>query len=412
MKDSPHTPLANDTALAEQVLVLPGSVFFIDRIEVPIELEAAEISDYIELSLESIAPFPVDQLYWGYLYSDEDARALVYATHRDRLKKAGYHDLDSYAWVLPDFATFTGACFPSQTLVALESIDHLSLLLFTKGSRIPSTVRVTTITESIPAAAALEALKTSDTSLPQDGTTLRIRSTSSVLNEQGLAIFQHEPIEHSGSDFEYGSWAELSPSEEQLWQADVRSASFKESERNIRRLGALSLRITSWAAIFVLVLLTAELLLFGCKIWLNSLDKKISAQNPAVLTIEDQQALMVKLEQVAQNELRPVTILEKASAMRPKGTLWIEYDSATVDGENNLTIEGKAASINALNNYADSLQQSGIFEIIEGPESITRGGKTTFTVTLAYTHIEAQSSVKNDTPKTAQTAEPKEEARP
>ena len=190
----------------------------------------------------------------------------------------------------------------------------------------------------------------------------------------------------------------------------MRSASFKESERNIRRLGALSLRITSWAAIFVLVLLTAELLLFGCAIWLNSLDKRISAQNPAVLTIEDQQALMVKLEQVAQNELRPVTILEKASAMRPKGTLWIEYDSATVDGENNLTIEGKAASINALNNYADSLQQSGIFEIIEGPESITRGGKTTFTVTLAYTHIETQSAVKNDTPKTAQTAVPKEEA--
>ena len=53
VKDSPQTPLNNDTTLAEQVLVLPGSVFFIDHIEVPIELEAAEISDYIELSLES-----------------------------------------------------------------------------------------------------------------------------------------------------------------------------------------------------------------------------------------------------------------------------------------------------------------------------------------------------------------------
>ena len=406
MKDTTPTSTPTESAPAEQVLVLPGHLFFIESIDVPIELEASEIADFIELSLESIAPFPVEQLNWGYLYSEDAASILVYATHRDRLKNAGYTDLQSYAWVLPDFATLAGACFPDETLVALESANNLSLLLFDKGTSIPCAVLATPLSEKT-AEQALKELKASASDLPKTASTLPIRTGAVELSEQGLATFHQEFADDSRSDQEYGAWTTLAPTEAQLWQSDVRSADFKETERSARRLGSLLLRITGWAAIFALVLIGAELLLLACQGWLGTLDKQLEGQRTAVLTIEDKQALMIKLEQVSQNELRPISILEAANHIRLEMKLGIEYDSAVVEGENHITIEGKATSINALNSYTESLKKSGQFEIITAPESITRAGKTTFTVTLGYTHIEPPAPV--ETPAAVETEAPTEE---
>ena len=98
---------------------------------------------------------------------------------------------------------------------------------------------------------------------------------------------------------------------------------------------------------------------------------------------------MNKLEQVAQNELRPIGILEAANEIRlGLGKTGIEYDEVAVESTNRITIEGKANTINELNKYTDSLGNSGAFALVGDPKYITRGGKTTFTVTLDYSHKE------------------------
>lgn len=391
MKDPPPTSPTTETAKAEQVLVLPGHLFFIESVEIPVALEAAEIGDFAELSLESIAPFPIEQLNWGYLYSEDAASILLYATHRDRLKNAGYSELHAYAWVLPDFATLAGACFPDETKVVLESGDSLSLLHFEPGTSIPKAIFSAPLAET-DAEDALQALKTGARDIPRTATTLKIRPATIALSEQGLPTFQHEPSDASSNDLASGAWSALSPAEKQLWQADVRDSDFKQAERNARRASALLTRITGWAAIFALVLIGAELLLLASQAWLGTLDKRIESQRTTVLTIEDKQTLMNKLEQVAQNELRPVAILEAANdEALQRLKLGIEYDSVVIEGENRITIEGKATSIKAFNRYTENLKQSGQFELIAQPEYITRAGKTTFTITLAYTHIETET---------------------
>ena len=400
MIDSPPTLTPTETAPAEQVLVLPGHLFFIETIEVPVDLEPSEIPDFVELSLESIAPFPVDQLNWGYLYSEDAPTILIYATHRDRLKNAGYTELQSYAWVLPDFATLTGACFPDETLVTLESANNLSLLLFEKGTSIPRTVLVAPLAEDSldKVLKTVKELKASAPDLPKTAATINIRSTAVELNEQGLPTFNHESADDSRSDLEYGAWTTLAQTEGQLWRSDVRSADFKETERSARRFGALLLRITGWAAVFSLMLIVGEILLMACLAWVGTLDKQLASQQPAVLTIEEKQALMVKLEQVTQNELRPIAILEAANNIRLAQKLGIEYDRAVVEGQNHITIQGKATSINALNTYTENLRRSGQFEIITEPESLTKAGKTTFTVTLAYKHIQPEAPIAEEVP--------------
>jgi hypothetical protein len=400
-----------ETAPAEQVLVLPGHLFFIESIETPIDLEPAEIQDFVELSLESIAPFPVDQLNWGYLYNEESPTILLYAAHRDRLKHAGYTDLQRYAWVLPDFATLTGACFPDETLVALVSSNNLSLCLFDKGSSIPRTVFVAPLAEDTldQVLKTTKELKDSTPELSKTAATLNIRTGVVELSEQGLPTFNHVSADDSPSDLEYGAWTSLAPGEAQLWQADVRSGEFKQSERSARRLGARLLRITNWAALFAVALIVGEIVLMACTAWLDTLNQQIASQQPAVLTIEEKQTLMVKLEQVSQNKLRPIEILEAANSILLKQNLGIEYDSAVIEGRNHITIEGKAASISALNTYIEQLKRSEQFESVSDHEQITRAGKTTFTVTLGYTHIDQENArIPPATPATPST--PTEEA--
>ena len=397
MKDSPPTSPPTETAKAEQVLVLPGHLFFIESIEIPDALDATEIADFAELSLESIAPFPIEQLNWGYLYHQAAASLLLYATHRDRLKNTGYSDLHAYAWVLPDFATLAGACFPDDTQVVLQNSDYLTLLNFDKGSRIPKAVHSAPLAEG-DTETALKALQAAAPQLPASAQTLQIRPAPIELSEQGIPTFQYEAADTSTKELDCGAWQALSPTEKQLWQVDVRSLDFKSSERNARRTSALLGRITGWAAFFALLLIGAELLLLASQAWLGTLDRQIESQRTTVLTIEDKQTLMNKLEQVAQNELRPVAILEAANTIRVNLKLGIEYDSTVIDSENRITIEGKASSINALNRYTESLRQSGQFELVTQPESITRAGKTTFTITLAYIHTEPDSVPAMDTP--------------
>ena len=74
------------------------------------------------------------------------------------------------------------------------------------------------------------------------------------------------------------------------------------------------------------------------------------------------------------------------------GKTGIEYDETFIERSNRLTIEGKANTINELNVYTKSLSQSGKFQLVGEPKYITRDSKTSFTVTLDYTHNEPETA--------------------
>ncbi|MEN8662856.1 MAG: PilN domain-containing protein [Lentimonas sp.] len=369
---------------AEQVLRLPGHLFFVDSVELPPALESGEIADFAELTVESIAPFPLEQLNWGFLHSADSLSILIYAAHRDRLKKVGADNLDAYAWVLPDFASLHGAHFPENTEITLVSEECVTLLHYEAGAELPKAVSSLPLHEesvSKVIASIRDDLEDND-NFPRK---LSLRLVDAAVSEQGLPTFQHaEEGTNNGESF--GLWAELSSTEKSLWQADVRNAQFKESERSARRTGGLITKVTLWAALCALLLVGLEVLLLAGNAWLNTQANQIATQRPTVARIEDRQTLMNKLEQVAQNELRPIAILDALNNSRPDG---IYFTSTETEGQNRITIDGIATTINDLNRYTGSLSKSGTFALIGTPKSITRSGKTTFTATLDYTHQEA-----------------------
>lgn len=381
MNDEPSTLPQPEALKSEQVLLLPGHLFFIECVELPKGLEDSEIKEFAELSIESIAPFPIEQLNWGFLYAEDASSLLVYAAHRDRLKKEGIEEIEAYAWVLPDFASIANASFSRDNEVILLNDQSLSYLRFEGGRKIPTTILSRPLRNDDSLEQLVLELRAQAPELAADATSLEIRPLPVKIDEQGRPEFTFESIDPYTQDAGFGDWASLHPSEQELWQADVRSTEFKNAERSARRTGALLTRITGWAAIAIFVLIGLEVGLFAAQAWLGTREKRIATQQPTVARIEDKQSLMNKLEQVAQNELRPIAILEALNDSRPKG---IYFTSTLAEGENRITIDGIANTINELNRYTDMLSKSGSFELIGTPKSITRSGTTTFTVTLDY----------------------------
>ena len=387
MSDPTNIAPENESTPLPEVLVLPAEYFFVESVEVPPALASNELADFAELSMEAIAPFPLEQLRWGFITAPNGQSLLIYAALKDRLKRAGHGELETYTWVLPDFATLHGARFDRDTEVILQGEQYDTACRLPSGESMPEQIRSLSCSDATPVASPPSAHRSSATQ------SIRLRLHPIKLSEKGTPIFQFETIGDAPAN---GHWSPLEPDEAALWQADIRPADFKTVERNARRTTALITRILGYAAIFALLLLLLEGLLFAGGFWLGTRQGKVEAQATNVRRIEDKQSLMNKLEQVAQNELRPIAILTAANEIRTTlGQTGIEYDETVIDGSNRLTIEGKANTINELNAYTEALRKSGTFELVEAPKSLKRSGQTkvTFTVTLDYTHRKAATTV-------------------
>lgn len=352
-----------DSPEREDLCLLPGHLFFVEGIALPEGLTEEEIPSFAELSLEAIAPFPIEQLNWGYLCDTEHERLLYFATHQDRVRQAGYKDLESYTWVLPDFLALHGLN-PGSGTCRLQSPKSETSVHFENSPRVPETVTAAPRDDTAPESADAYQLRTAE------------------VNESQEVTFTL-----SAPDSEASHTVSLDP--EILWAADVRPAVFKTNERRARKLSAHLLQGFKYAACFAAFLVAVELILLTCNLWLNIRENKVERQSTPVATIQEQQALSVKLERVFENQLRPVAALDLISELRPTKNIY--FNETSTEENNRITIEGEADSVNALNNYIDLLKASGQLDLLSEPKTLTRSGDTTFSVELSYTHREPEA---------------------
>lgn len=381
MSDPTNITPEDESLPPPEVLVLPAEYFFVESVVVPPALAPGELDDFAELSMEAIAPFPLEHLRWGFLTAPDGQKILIYAAVKDRLKRAGHADLEAYTWAIPDFATLHGARFDRDTEIVLRGERYDTALSLPSGEALPENIR------SLP--------KADEPASANTDQQVDLRLLPVELSEKGTPIFRFETLGEAPAN---GHWSPLEPSEATLWQADIRPSDYKTAERSTRRTTALITRIMGYAALFAILLLMLEGVIFAGQVWLDARESKLEAQATSVRRIEDKQSLMNKLEQVAQNELRPIAILEAANQIRLNlGRTGIVYDDVIIEDGNRLTVEGTANTINELNAYAESLRKSGNFQLVGDPKYITRGGETTFSVTLDYIHNQNVAEPRQET---------------
>lgn len=95
--------METNNQIKENICLIPDEFFFIDEIAIPSEIEVKEIKSFAFLQLESITPFPLEQILWGYLYQEDKRKLILFAALKDRLTENNFSELENYYWVLPEF---------------------------------------------------------------------------------------------------------------------------------------------------------------------------------------------------------------------------------------------------------------------------------------------------------------------
>jgi hypothetical protein len=118
--------------------LLPGNRFFVRLIE----LEPDNIASQVSLAIETVSPFPSEQMLMGYITSADNKWALAYAAHRRRFTPE-----ESFAWpddcqVIPEFLALLGQRPEKGGILIHEGEDLLTALAWNENQPLPKCVLV------------------------------------------------------------------------------------------------------------------------------------------------------------------------------------------------------------------------------------------------------------------------------
>lgn len=350
------------------VVLVPGARFFVRRIPLAPDAPAA---GQIELALESLSPFPPEQLYYGAVTDKAGRHALVYAAYRRNFSSAELASWHEARVVVPDFLFWAFASRKSGTKACLHpTASGIELIAWDNASELPALVLSRTAGDNgqaDPAPLVLELTRRTGIAA-DDVDRVEPALTVTALDRDGLSLNAGKThtalIAHTA-----------------LAEADVRDkAELTVRRREEGRTKLLWRFFAATAAALALCLFT-ELLLAGGRTLLGSQRREIAARAEAVRSIESAQLLATKLEKMTSQQLRPFEMLALVNASRPRS---IEFQRVTTSGPLTLQIEAQTADANDLRIYEGALRKAAAIERIELRDPRMRSGRTTFQLEVTF----------------------------
>ena len=412
MTTAPDTIESPTPPEALRVLRLSGELFFTEIVSLPEEISPSEVSTFLELSIEAVAPFPVKDLKWGYLYDRKERTALVYAAYFRRVQKiAKAESLENAFHAVPDFASVFGLTFEHDTNVVLVGESSLNLLHFKANNSVFSVKKAETYHPEAPPTcvadlpSAWAALLEKSAGAPP----LLLCAREALSTEDDGLIYHHTELTQRSDKADPAPWSALRQNADVAWASDLRAPDLKRQTRSLRKRERLLERAIAVAVIVAICFLFSQIGLFIFKTQVNKLEEQYAARQPRVVAIQERFNLMTTLEQISRNDLRPFDMLEALNRSRPSEIYFTRAD-ALAEPENLIVVEGLAGSVNSLNRYIDSLREGQLFELIGAPRTSTRQGRTQFRLTLEFVGTlpelpteeavpeEAESETANTTP--------------
>ena len=377
----------------EQVHLLPGECFLCQKLSLPPGIERCEVAQAAEFELESLSPFALENLAWGFYYVDQAAFVLLYAAPKDRLRAVKAEALETDSHLLPSFISVLGRHYEQHTLLFLLQGQSLSAVMYNGGDATASDVFTLSLKEKEPSEAGI--LKAREELMEQlDCSDLYIEPGVFIVEEpridkEGKVYFPHRHlIDYDRSE---AAFTTVFDSERDLlWQADVRDEDCIRERRKQRRVTRYLWKGIKGVGIAAILLLTLQLAIVGGRFWLNTQKGTIAAQEPKIRNIESRRDLMFKLEKLSTSELKPFVMLDFLNQQRPKS---IYFTTATAGNLKEISVRGKSTSgVAEVNAYAKKLRETGFFDSVK-PKSETKDGLTRFTLDVIFNDSIDQSSM-------------------
>jgi hypothetical protein len=359
-------------AQPQEAAMLPGNRFFVRRLAV----EGEDVPGQVNLALEAISPFPLEQMLIGFVTSADGKQALAYAAHRRRFTAE-----ESFAWpedcqVVPEFLALIGRRPAADGVVVHRGEERLTALAWKAGDELPAAVAVAELADADEAGLAREVAARADLAADVAVETLAGPLTGSLV--EGDLVLKHE-----------GAGTFTIP-KKGLDDSDIRDSDFLAERRKKERLNLLLWNgARAGAAVLALSLL---LDLAGVVVGLRSgsLEAANEARRPLVEEIEESQKITTRILELGVKRLLPIEMLALVNEKRPATVEFTHVacelkkakDSALTKPV--LTVDAKTPNAGDISDFLRAVQAMPEVESVTNSEPRVRDTATTFRLDITF----------------------------
>ena len=362
----------------DQVLLMPADLFFIEIIEIPEETDSNEYDNFIEISLESLSPFSLDKLSWGYLLDEENNRIVLYAAVTKRLENEGYKDLNQFKYVFPSFLVFCNQSFAKHTVLYIKEKTSISGLAFLPHNPLPLAVITQSHDNGIAVDNAVQEIKSQLLSIHQTISFHHeeaIRTVESIQTQENEVIILHG----NGINKKEAVSSYSIKSNKTLWNADIRSDQFAIDQQRLRNKERYLWHTVVGSAIAAMLLLICHILTIANATRLVNKEYFVEELSTEANEIETRDNLLAKLEMLTTGTMEPFIVLNTLNKYRPKTIYFQTIAALSIKA---FLINGIAQNAQQVNDYTKKLEASKKFKKIELKDIRSRGGDIFFSLSF------------------------------
>jgi|GEM_PF-2441514 len=397
-KSSTKTAKASGSGETLRLSHVPGNWFVARSVAIPEDLDSRGLADFLELHVEEMSPFVLEQLYHGFYRADGGRRAFVYAALDQRLKSQVEGDTEA-DHILPDFGMGFGLKFPQASLIYFYHESVLSGVLYPADDPVPQMVVSLPVsgeelTEEALAPIREKIRKRMRRNLALGGTDPEahpVRDADEVsVNER---VFK---LKASGDDLGNDEDRELVPlfdeedaqawplpamKTQTLWESDIRKPSSKMELRRTRlwnhRLWTAMLGLA--ACFLVLLLLEGGALVFS---GLAKSETELAASRETeVSEIMAMAEMSLKISDVTRHQLLPFEMLDAINQVRPKDVYFTKMDT---EGSLSLKFDGIGLRAESVGEFERLLGDLSFVESATISNQTVRQNRTSFKLEVKF----------------------------
>ncbi len=346
--------------------LLPDGRFFVRLVPVDPEGDEASTAEQVNLALETLAPFPIAQLYHGHYWQPGSPRALVYAVYRKRFPAE-----ETAAWgeaeiVVPAFVSLLTDPAPAGSTRVLTSPDAVTVFHWGDDTFVPTQAIVHPFAPDTDDAGR---------------TTARDQVLRSLGADPGTVEDWDYPVLHRVSD--NGEVTFLSGERPLVIPADLAAAlDVRDADEIAYRRGIQRRDIWLWrgcAALVTLVLLctVAEGALFYGKSQQQKAANLILNDKQEVATLTATEQSTLRAEQIFKRRLPVLELVNfVAQAGRRAGSFQFTRVIAQLTKDNlpQLTLTANTGSLQESNNLLTALKNLPECKTVEFTTQPSMGG--------------------------------------
>ncbi len=356
----------------QEAAMLPGNRFFVRRLAV----EGEDVPGQVNLALEAISPFPLEQMLVGFVTSADGKQVLAYAAHRRRFTAE-----ESFAWpadcqVVPEFLALCGHRPAADGVVTHRGDERLTALAWKAGEELPAAIVVAELADADEAGIAREAAARADLAADVPVETLA-GALSGALVEGNLVL----KSEAAGT---------FTIPKKGLDDSDIRDSDFLAERRKKERLNLILWNAARvGAAVLVLsLLLDVAGLVVGMRS--HALEVANETRQPLVEDIEESQKITDRILELGVKRLLPMEMLALVNEKRPATVEFtnihceVKKLKDSVLTKPMMTVDARTPNAGDISDFLKAVQAMPEVESVTNSEPRVRETSTTFRLEITF----------------------------